>query len=1513
MNPATTQITRQSSFRDRKQTSLCAGARRFLLRRTQVLILLATVSTILPLGSLPAFATDLVWTNKSGGSWSVAANWSPNLSPSAGDAVWITNNGTYTVSLDVAATLGGLALGGTTGTQTLSHVSGATLTLNGPASSSTQGVYALGGGSLQGTGPMTLMGPFRWTAGTIVGLAATPMIIAANGGFAVSGPSSKTVTSAQIANGKSGSWSGGLVWFNGNSSFSNALNATFDLVGDGNSFLLNLGSPWIANLGTLRKTTGAGRTILSVPVGNSGTVEVNAGVLALTVADSAGQFTPGAGATLSMDGAATFSDTASISGPGHFTLSGATLTNNGVFNVAGTNLFASGVAILNGATFITNAPLVVSGATLSLNGSGVILASSVSLSSGNLLGSLPIGVSGAFFWSGGSFGNAASSLAMTVDGGITALGGSKLFYGGMIVNRGLATWNAGQILFKGSAVFSNAPGSILDLPQDGPALSLVGGSPLLANSGTIRKSAGKGKTTFSVALENSGRVEALSGTLELNGGGASRGEFFADLGATLLFDGGEPALLPASKLDGPGAVTIAAAVSIQGETAIGSLTNSSQLSLGASETRFVTNFTMSMGVLSGGGTLRIPGSFRWSSGAIGNGVSAPLVIAEGGTTFDGSSKVLNGATLINTGLATWLAGQVTFSGASTLSNAPNGVIDFQADGSAFALGAGSPQFLNAGLLKKTGGLGVAVVSVSCGNAGSVAVNSGTLALTLDDSTGVFTIPAASTLSVNGTATLSSTASITGSGNFEMTSGAMTNKGLFSVSGTNTFRGGVAVVSGNCVVNGGAMVVTGGTVLWKGVGVVAPDSLSLSLGLLDGSMGLSVSGPFNWPGGAIGTAGSSLVLSTQGKTTLSGSTKLCNGGTFINRGLLTWLSGQVIFNGTAVFSNAPSGIVELQGEGNSFLLNNGPSLLLNAGLLRKVGGVGAAIVSLPLNNSGVVESDAGTLAVVIGDSSGSFIPNAGATLSVAGPAVLSSSASVTGSGVMMFNGGAITHNGLWNITGTNVVSQGGVAMNGTCIMTNPALVVNGGTLTLNGNGLIAPLSVRLSSGGLSSSLPISAPGSFTWTGGTLGSAAGTTTLTSGGTLSIEGAASRSFQGGMLINAGVGAWTGGLVFFNNGAVLSNAPSGTLDIQGDGNAFLLITGPSVLANGGLLRRSSGAGTGQISIPCYNSGTVQVSSGVLGFGAGYLQSGGQTLMSGGSLNFGQTAAQLIGGSIGGNGTVTGSVSNNATVNPGASPGLLSITGNYSEGPGARLRIELAGTTAGVTYDQLSVGGKAKLAGVLEVSYLNGFVPAPGNVFTALVCGARSGGFSRLETPTNAMGTIYTPKSVLVETGNASPGAQLLVEAAPIVCRTFSLRATAADPDGSITNLAILLDSATLASTSGGAVEVTFSTDAPGPLSFTAIATDNKGAQGTTNIVVDVSTLPPLVLDAVGFQTNRAFKLCMSGEPGKSYNVEGNEDLGGSAWPTLGAMVSSNGILQFLDTTATNAAHRTYRARATP
>src|SRR6266853_1700349 len=85
-------------------------------------------------------ASIVVWTNTSGGLWSALTNWNPNSVPGAGDTAFITNSGTYTVTMDVAATLASLTLGGTNGIQTLSNPS-QTLTLNAVSQAGTNAVF----------------------------------------------------------------------------------------------------------------------------------------------------------------------------------------------------------------------------------------------------------------------------------------------------------------------------------------------------------------------------------------------------------------------------------------------------------------------------------------------------------------------------------------------------------------------------------------------------------------------------------------------------------------------------------------------------------------------------------------------------------------------------------------------------------------------------------------------------------------------------------------------------------------------------------------------------------------------------------------------------------------------------------------------------------------------------------------------------------------------------------------------------------------------------------------------------------------------------------------------------------------------------------------------------------------------------------------------------------------------------------------------------------------------------
>ncbi len=100
------------------------------------------------------------------------------------------------------------------------------------------------------------------------------------------------------------------------------------------------------------------------------------------------------------------------------------------------------------------------------------------------------------------------------------------------------------------------------------------------------------------------------------------------------------------------------------------------------------------------------------------------------------------------------------------------------------------------------------------------------------------------------------------------------------------------------------------------------------------------------------------------------------------------------------------------------------------------------------------------------------------------------------------------------------------------------------------------------------------------------------------------------------------------------------------------------------------------------------------------------------------------------GTGTIESNVTNAGTVSPGNSAGSITVQGDYTQSADGILDIELGGATAGTQYDQLTVTGTATMAGTLNVSLIDGFIPQVGDSFTILPYGTRSGGFSTLNVP---------------------------------------------------------------------------------------------------------------------------------------------------------------------------------------
>ncbi|MCA9012621.1 MAG: hypothetical protein KDB01_22875, partial [Planctomycetaceae bacterium] len=125
----------------------------------------------------------------------------------------------------------------------------------------------------------------------------------------------------------------------------------------------------------------------------------------------------------------------------------------------------------------------------------------------------------------------------------------------------------------------------------------------------------------------------------------------------------------------------------------------------------------------------VDGPFVWMGGTLDAGSGVGSLIANGGMMITGGD-VLNFA-VTNTGLAVWSAGNVTFVGNSSFTNAIGANFDDQTDGSFGGVHPHSvcPIFYNEGTYTKSGGNGTTDLEMELHNRGEVRVELGTLNLT----------------------------------------------------------------------------------------------------------------------------------------------------------------------------------------------------------------------------------------------------------------------------------------------------------------------------------------------------------------------------------------------------------------------------------------------------------------------------------------------------------------------------------------------------------------------------------------------------------------------------------------------------------------------------------------------------------------------------------------------------------------------------------------------------------------
>ncbi len=292
-----------------------------------------------------------------------------------------------------------------------------------------------------------------------------------------------------------------------------------------------------------------------------------------------------------------------------------------------------------------------------------------------------------------------------------------------------------------------------------------------------------------------------------------------------------------------------------------------------------------------------------------------ITVASVGTLqLVGSGNHVLWAPLTNAGTISFKGGTLYVQGGSVVNNLASGVFDIQGDLLITAnYNVGS--ILNAGVLRKSAGTGVATNQVPLINSGTLDAQSGQIqyngATTFNDGT------------------------------------------VLSGAGTNT-------VSANLTLNG----------------TFNSQNLVLSSGGVAGTGTLM--GTAQWQASQFGYGGTlALVIAPTATLQLSGGVNHLLWSGLTNLGIIEFISGALHVQGGGVLQNATGGLLDIQGD-LTITSSYNVGAITNSGTIRKSAGGGTATITVPLINSGTLDAKSGQIqysrAITLND--GSVLSGAG---------------------------------------------------------------------------------------------------------------------------------------------------------------------------------------------------------------------------------------------------------------------------------------------------------------------------------------------------------------------------------------------------------------------------------------------------------------------------------------------------------------------------------------------------------
>jgi hypothetical protein len=642
-----------------------------------------------------------------------------------------------------------------------------------------------------------------------------------------------------------------------------------------------------------------------------------------------------------------------------------------------------------------NDPVIASGDTILCGGmtlnAGVVVTLSGTLtltSTTTGAGNLTVTGTGVLNWNNGTMSGAGTTTIQS--GGDLNLQSTGTTLQRPLVNQGTAT-TAGNGYVNIGVGGSITNSGLWDIRND---QGVYGSGQIFNNSGTLRRSTSAGEALVQSQLNGSGPVQVQTGTLLVNGGGNYSGDFVFT-GAKLRFNGGTWALT--GDFSGASGGELLLDSGTQNFNAGATFTTVGLLNVAGSTANMNTSgavtpsdLTLSSGTLTGPNAIGLgaAGTMIWTGGTM-SGTGTTTIAAGRSLNLTGSAATLQRA-LVNQGTAATSGnGYLSIGVGGSLTN--SGVWEIQNDQGIF----GSGQIVtNTGTLRRSTSAGEATVQPQLNGSGTVQVQSGTLLL-------------------NGGGTYSGDFVFTGTklrfngGTFAFTgdfSGASSGELLLD-SGTQNFNAGATLTSV------GLLNVAGATGNFNTSGAIVPANVTISSGNLAGANAVQIQagGTLTWSGGAMSGTGTTTIGS--GRTLLVNGFSVTLSRPLVNQGgAIQSGSGGVTVSAGGSITN--SGTWEIQSDQGIF---GSAQVFTNTGTIRRTTSSGEVSISPNVGNSGTVNVETGTLALV-------------GTYTQTGGALHLSGGNLRNSQNLLIQGGVF--DGTANINGTVAVSGTGQISPGT---------------------------------------------------------------------------------------------------------------------------------------------------------------------------------------------------------------------------------------------------------------------------------------------------------------------------------------------------------------------------------------------------------------------------------------------------------------------------------------------------